>query len=50
LTALNQIDIVHKSGSKACIVDAAASALNKIFLHIAKEEGITVINIVRKDT
>jgi len=36
------------SGSDACIVDAASSGLNKIFIEVAKDQGIDIINIVRR--
>jgi len=36
LTALNQLDVVKKSGSKSVIVNAAASALNKQFIRLTQ--------------
>jgi len=36
LTSLIQLDFVKREGSKSLIVNAAASALNKIFLKLAK--------------
>eukprot|EP00347_Sterkiella_histriomuscorum_P012077 403369977 len=49
LTVIGQLDIVKKQKSTSCIMMAASSQLAKQFLKLSQEEGIEVINIVRKD-
>eukprot|EP00347_Sterkiella_histriomuscorum_P001967 403369978 len=49
LTALGQLHIVQQRKSPSCIMTAASSQLAKQFYRLCHEEGIEVINIVRKD-
>ncbi len=48
VTVLCFLDIVEKSGSRALIHSAGASALGKMLIKICKAEGIKTINLVRK--
>jgi len=47
-TALSFIDIAKKANVKCLIHTAAASALGKMLIHLAKKENVTLINIIRK--
>ena len=46
-TALSFIDIANKSKAKAVIHTAAASAVGRMLIHLARDNGIEVINIIR---
>lgn len=48
LTAIGQLDIIEERGSKWYVADAAASALNKMLIKLARTKGIESINVVRK--
>jgi len=48
LTALSFIDITKEEKHKAIVNNAAASALGQMLVRLAKNEGIPLINIVRK--
>lgn len=48
LTAIGFISQIKKEGHKAVVLTAAASALCKMVLYLAKAEGIKVIGVVRK--
>ena len=48
LTAIGQLDIIEERGSKCYVADAAASALNKMLIKLARTKGIESINVVRK--
>jgi NADPH:quinone reductase-like Zn-dependent oxidoreductase len=48
LTALGFIKRIKEGNHQAVVLTAAASALCKMVLHIAKQEGIKVIGIVRR--
>ena len=48
-TVTAMLDYAKKLNSKAVILMAASSALAKMFIRIARKEGIETINIVRKD-
>lgn len=51
LTAIAQLDIIKAKGSKSFVTNAAASSLNKMLLHYAKQDGsgIECIATVRKE-
>ncbi len=50
LTALGFIKQIKDGNHEAVVLTAAASALCKMVLHIAKQEGIKVIGIVRRQS
>jgi NADPH:quinone reductase-like Zn-dependent oxidoreductase len=50
LTTLAFIDIAKKQGSKAIVNTAAASAVGKMLVRLAKSEDLPLINIVRKES
>lgn len=50
LTALAMFDIVKKDDSKAFILSAGASQLNKLLIGVAASEGYRPIAIVRRDS
>ncbi|CDW85776.1 zinc-binding dehydrogenase family protein [Stylonychia lemnae] len=49
LTALAQLHLAKKHGATAVIITAATSQLAKQFSRLSQQEGIEVINIVRRD-
>lgn len=49
LTALSFLDMAKKGDFKAIVMSAAGSALAKMVLHLAKQEGIPFIGLVRKN-
>lgn len=49
LTALGMIDIAKKGGHAAIVQTAAASQVGRMVLQLAKNEGIPVIHIVRRN-
>ena len=49
LTASAFIDIAKKGGHQSILLTAAASSLGKMVNSLGREEGIQVINIVRRD-
>lgn len=50
LTALAFINIVKRDKAPAFLNTAAASALGQMLVRLAKREGLTLINVVRKDS
>ena len=50
LTASAFIDISKKGGHKAILLTAAASSLGKMVNRLGKNEGIQIINVVRRDS
>lgn len=48
-TAFAMVDMADKAGSRALVQDAAAGQLARFIEILAKEKGIAVINIVRKE-
>jgi len=48
LTVLGIIDTVKKTGNNGLIHTAAASALGRMIVKLAKKENINLINIVRR--
>lgn len=49
LTALSMIDVLHREGHKALVHTAAASNLGQMLVKLCEEDGIPLINIVRRD-
>jgi NADPH:quinone reductase len=43
------LDFAQKHGSKCIVLMAASSALAKMMIRLAQENGIETLNIVRKD-
>jgi NADPH:quinone reductase-like Zn-dependent oxidoreductase len=48
-TATAMLDISQKNGAKSVILMAASSALAKMMIKLCQQNGITPVNIVRKD-
>lgn len=48
LTAIGQLDLIKKKGSKSYVANAAASSLNKMLIQLGQKDNIESINIVRK--
>lgn len=49
MTACGFVDICLKNKVKAVIQDASASALGKMFNRLGSDNGLQIINIVRKE-
>lgn len=49
LTALGLMDVIRSHKATAFIQTAAFSSLSRILLRLAAQEGLQVINLVRKD-
>jgi NADPH:quinone reductase len=49
LTALGLLDRAKQYGAQAVIQTAAASQLGRMIVRLAQEDGVPLINIVRKD-
>ena len=48
LTALSLLEIARSKGAKSVVQSAAAGALGQMIHHLAKKQGLEVINIVRR--
>ena len=49
LTALAMVETLHQSGERAMVHTAAASTLGQMLVRICAEDGIGLVNIVRRD-
>ena len=49
ITAVGQLEILEKHDSKWFVADAAASALNKMLIKLARTKGYESIGIVRRE-
>lgn len=49
LTALSMLDVFHREGHKAVVHTAAASNLGQMLVKLCNEDGIPLINIVRRE-
>lgn len=49
LTAIAFLEIAKKGGHKAVVQTAAAGALGRMVIRLARSEGVQVINVVRRD-
>mmetsp|Transcript_30831 Transcript_30831/g.47228 ORF Transcript_30831/g.47228 Transcript_30831/m.47228 type:complete len:280 (+) Transcript_30831:26-865(+) len=49
VTAVGLLDVARKHNVKACIQNGAASQLGRMIIRLFKEQGIPLINIVRRE-
>lgn len=48
LTALAMVETLHQTGQSAMIHTAAASSIGQMLVHICREDGIGLVNVVRR--